>query len=90
MSPLKDGRIPWDLSQPGILGIWMEHLENMAYCAAEQKLVLVFGADWNCNGVWMEAGSKEWDLSHVQRPWAHQVEKATSLLAVRRQELGMT
>ena len=75
-----DGKPSWELKHYGPL------MECVYECADELNFLFVHGADWNCNGKLGEAGTKEWDWPHIQRPWPWQVAKAEAAAARRKAE----
>lgn len=61
-------------------------LEIILEEADDMGLLVVIGVDWNCNGLWGEPGTKEYDWPHVQRAYPWQEKKAKA--AKQRRELA--
>ena len=71
-----NGAPTWDVKK------YRQEYTQLVTCILEQadilKLDVVSGIDWNCNGKWGEAGTKEWDWPHIERPYPHNRPKAAA------------
>lgn len=86
------GRLRWPSKAPewertAIFDAFRETAQTIAMVAAELAIPVVQGCDWDCDGIMGETG--EYDWAHVQIPWPHQLEKATRLMKIRREQMGL-
>lgn len=86
------GKLKWPQHAPAwerteIFAAFRETAETVAMVAAELSIPIVQGCDWDCDGIMGETG--EWDWPHVQIPWPYQIDKATRLMKIRREQMGL-